>query len=95
MLLPPESPATNSKMTVSSAQTIPISQRSVRILSFIRRGNINHVIRKIRPLKIIPLAGKAHFCPMTGTNTYSLNPPLRIAAGKKHTHIIRDFRIFI
>lgn len=28
-------------------------------------------------------------------NTYSLNPPLSIAAGMKHIHTMRDFRYFI
>lgn len=95
MLLPPESPVINSKITVSNIHTMPVSHFPVRVLFFISRGYISHVIRKIRPLKMIPLAGKAHFCPKAGANIYSLSPPLRIAAGMKHIQIIRDFRIFI
>ena len=95
MVFPLVTPVANSKPIVSKAQHIPISQQSLEVVTFVIRGNNNHVIRKIHTLNIIPLAGNAHSSPSALTNTYSRSPPLRIAAGMKHNQIIRDFRIFI
>ena len=94
-VLPPASPTPNSKAIVRTPQHIPISQQSLKVRAFIIRGNSNHVIRKIHTLNIIPLTGNAHFSPRIFVNTYSLNPPLRIATGIKHSQTMSDFRMFI
>ena len=94
-VLPPASPTPNSKAIVRTPQHIPIIQQSLKVRAFIIRGNSNHVIRKIHTLNIIPLTGNAHFSPRIFVNTYSLNPPLRIATGIKHSQTMSDFRMFI
>lgn len=90
---PPANPATNSKITVRTAQHIPVSQQSREVHSFTIRGSSNQVIRKMHALSTIPLTGNAHFSPIALTNTYSRNPPFRTATGMKHSHTIRDFSI--
>ena len=92
---PPASPATTSKTTDRTAQHIPVSQRSREVLSFTMRGSSNQVIRKMHALSTIPLTGNAHFSPIALTNTYSRNPPFRIATGIKQSHTMKDFSILL
>ena len=92
---PPASPAANSKAMVRKLQHIPISQRSLTVHTLTIRGNSSQVVRKIHILNVIPLTGNAHSSPITLTNMYSRNPPLRIATGIKHNQIMRDFKIFM
>ena len=59
------------------------------------RGSSNQVIRKMHALSTIPLTGNAHFSPIALTNTYSRNPPFRIATGIKQSHTMKDFSILL
>lgn len=83
------------EITVRTAQHIPISQQSREVRSFTIRGSSNQVIRKMHALSTIPLTGNAHFSPIALTNTYSRNPPFRIATGMKHSHTMRDFSMLL